>query len=121
MSWRARLSTNMQELRFIMCTTSPNSGGVRSFLDSNYAELKKLNPRLPILMRTGEQAPPKVYARYDWGEERGFDLHNATEKEVEDRVRELTLMGEKMEKSFESIPKDRDLIDESDVRKFDTY
>jgi hypothetical protein len=32
----------------------------------------------------------------DWGEERGFDLHNATEKEVEDRVRELTLMGEKM-------------------------
>jgi hypothetical protein len=32
----------------------------------------------------------------DWGEEREFDLHNATEKEVEDRVRELTLMGEKM-------------------------
>ena len=29
MSWRARLSNNMQELRFIMCTTSPNSGGVR--------------------------------------------------------------------------------------------
>jgi hypothetical protein len=116
----------------------------------------------------------------DWGEERGFDLHNATEKEVEDRVRELSLIGEKMvrarrtlsftfcsfvstswraprtaagkrreerregalltllsllffclcssppglslqEKSFESIPKDRDLIDESDVRKFDTY
>jgi hypothetical protein len=32
----------------------------------------------------------------DWGEERGFDLHNATEKEVEERVRELTSLGEKM-------------------------
>jgi hypothetical protein len=30
-------------------------------------------------------------------------------------------LGLLQEKSFESIPKDRDLIDESDVRKFDTY
>jgi len=121
MSWRARLSINMLELRFVYSSTAQNSEGVKNFLKQNFQELQTLNPKLPILSRTPPDVSPVVIAYYDWGQFKEFSLDNATELEVEEKVRELNQIGEKMEKGWALFPKDRDLIDESDVRKFITF
>jgi len=53
MSWRARLSVSLRELRILHCN-SDVSKGVREFLHANYSNLKMLNPNLPILVRSYE-------------------------------------------------------------------
>jgi NADH dehydrogenase (ubiquinone) 1 alpha subcomplex subunit 2 len=113
------MSRNMREIRFLFDPIQHT--GVRQFIEKNYGELKHLNPGLPILSRTGECTTPRVFALYDWGEERVVEVPNHTEPEVAERVRELVEIGETMEKGPESFPGDRDIIDEYDVRINDTY
>ena len=82
MSWRGRLSANMQELRIYYCDKSSSSAGVRymeiiewgyslslqlfcrSFLNKNYDQLTRLNPLLPFQVRYGEGAQAAAYVRY---------------------------------------------------------
>lgn len=67
MSWRARLSTSLNELRIVYCAKSPSSTGTRDFIKDNYALLKALNPGLPIYIRPCDGIEPHVAARYSRG------------------------------------------------------
>ena len=64
MSWRTALSTNIKELRFILCQTSPSSQGVRDFITNNYTSLKTIHPQFPIIVRECANSEPNVMARY---------------------------------------------------------
>jgi len=106
----------MQELRVYVCETSEGSRGVRSFMLKNYTELTRLNPRLPFVCRNADGVKASACVRYDWGNEREFDLEDLAEEQVEETLQNIVALGETMEKSPESMPKDRDIIDEIDVR-----
>jgi len=108
MSWRALLSTVFQELRITYCVESPKSFGVKNFFHKNYAELKLLNPRLPIALRSAPKAEAKIIARYTWGIERMVKLDGKSETEVEDALRKLLEL--KTHPSQEQIPKIPDIV-----------
>jgi len=110
MSWRAKLSRSVQELRFIFCGTSPQSSGVRNLFQNQYQDLKYLNPKLPFLWRPGNGASPTVTARYDLGREETVDVTNWSEKELEELLKEFTKNAKYYEKTDESVPDDFDVI-----------
>eukprot|EP00013_Stygamoeba_regulata_P026188 CAMPEP_0177656310 /NCGR_PEP_ID=MMETSP0447-20121125/15488_1 /TAXON_ID=0 /ORGANISM="Stygamoeba regulata, Strain BSH-02190019" /LENGTH=134 /DNA_ID=CAMNT_0019160399 /DNA_START=56 /DNA_END=460 /DNA_ORIENTATION=+ len=110
MSWRARLSRQVQELRFRFCDTAPESAGIRAFLEENYSDLKALNPRLSFLIRDDPGVAPVMYARYDFGEEKAVKLDNRSAEEVERELQRLCELGSTMPRSRESVPKDFDVI-----------
>ncbi|XP_024356910.1 NADH dehydrogenase [ubiquinone] 1 alpha subcomplex subunit 2 [Physcomitrium patens] len=83
MSWRGKLSQVVQELRIHCCQTSPASTVTRNFIQRNYADLKALNPTLPILIRECSGVQPRIWARYDNGVERSVALDGLTEQQID--------------------------------------
>ncbi|OQR81524.1 serine protease family S28, partial [Thraustotheca clavata] len=102
MSWRAQISRNVQELRFVACATSDSSNGLRKFFRQNYNELKLLNPRTPFVYREAEDLEPFVYARYDWGHEKQIFLKHKSSDEIVRVLKELVDYGETLPRSPES-------------------
>mmetsp|Transcript_126406 Transcript_126406/g.188630 ORF Transcript_126406/g.188630 Transcript_126406/m.188630 type:complete len:123 (+) Transcript_126406:22-390(+) len=98
-SWLARMSTNIQELRIIMCPKGEGSAGMREFLQNRYHWIKALNPKLPILVRTGETAQANMYCRYDFNQTKHADLEFVSANEIEQIIRNFVLEGENMQKS----------------------
>ena len=104
MSWLARISTNLQEVRLVLCHKNPTSQGARlvldksilahshkhtithmptrsyvhslvfadwlsptmcrRFLHKNYRQIKRLNPKLPVMVRHFQDITPVLTARY---------------------------------------------------------
>lgn len=46
----------------------------RAFLTKSYPTMKKHNPSIPIMLRSAEGTLPKVYARYEFGQEKSHSL-----------------------------------------------
>eukprot|EP01125_Pyxidicula_operculata_P021858 TRINITY_DN8706_c0_g1_i1.p1 TRINITY_DN8706_c0_g1~~TRINITY_DN8706_c0_g1_i1.p1 ORF type:complete len:134 (+),score=34.58 TRINITY_DN8706_c0_g1_i1:23-424(+) len=115
MSWLARLSTNMQEVRLVLCARSESSRGARLFIEKNYQQIKRLNPKLPFHVRHGIDVSPRIIARYDYGGEAHRELANLSEEEIKLQLKELVELGAVALKADvypwqESVPKDEDVI-----------
>ncbi|CAK0784821.1 hypothetical protein CVIRNUC_008025 [Coccomyxa viridis] len=102
MAWRSALSKNLQELRIALSQTSPGSQGARDFVLSSYQELKKANPKLPILVRESEKAEAKLTARYDFGAETAVSVEGMDKAGITKQLEELVKRGESMPRSTES-------------------
>uniref|UniRef100_A0A8D0HJ48 NADH dehydrogenase [ubiquinone] 1 alpha subcomplex subunit 2 n=1 Tax=Sphenodon punctatus TaxID=8508 RepID=A0A8D0HJ48_SPHPU len=61
--------SSLKEIRFHLCQRSPESQGVRDFIEQHYVILKKENPDFPILIRECSNVHPKLWARYAFGRE----------------------------------------------------
>ncbi|KAL4286358.1 hypothetical protein AHAS_Ahas19G0078200 [Arachis hypogaea] len=96
MAWRGHLSKNIRELRFLMCQSSPASSPARTFVEKNYKELKTLNPKLPILIRECSGAEPQLWARYDFGVEKGIKLEGLSEAQISKALEDLVKAGESL-------------------------
>ncbi|KDR07761.1 NADH dehydrogenase [ubiquinone] 1 alpha subcomplex subunit 2 [Zootermopsis nevadensis] len=59
-----QLSKDLKELRLHLCQTSAASRGVRDFIETYYVNLKRSNPKFPILIRECSGVQPRLYARY---------------------------------------------------------
>lgn len=94
------MSKNLQELRFQFCQTSEGSKGVRDFILSSYHELKKANPRFPLLVRECKDLPARAIARFDFGEEVFVPLDGLDRDGVDKRLAEVVRMGETMPRYF---------------------
>lgn len=46
----------------------------RSFLTKSYPTMKKHNPSIPIMLREATGTLPRVYARYEFGQEKSQSL-----------------------------------------------
>lgn len=46
----------------------------RAFLTKSYPTMKKHNPSIPIMLREAQGTSPKVYARYEFGQEKSQSL-----------------------------------------------
>eukprot|EP00803_Ostreobium_quekettii_P011295 evm.model.scf_1770.3 EVM.evm.TU.scf_1770.3 scf_1770:11934-14694(+) len=102
MSWRSALAKNLQELRVHLCQTSGGSKGAREFVFSSYAELKKANPRFPILIRECGGVEARLIARYDYGVEKSVSIEGKASTEITSELQKLIKMGETMPRSTES-------------------
>ncbi|XP_004294442.1 PREDICTED: NADH dehydrogenase [ubiquinone] 1 alpha subcomplex subunit 2 [Fragaria vesca subsp. vesca] len=96
MAWRGNLSRNLKELRILLCQSSPSSFTTRTFVENNYKDLKKLNPKLPILIREASGIEPQLWARYDLGVERGVRLEGLTEQQISKALQDLVKVGESL-------------------------
>uniref|UniRef100_A0A646QED0 NADH dehydrogenase [ubiquinone] 1 alpha subcomplex subunit 2 n=1 Tax=Hemiscolopendra marginata TaxID=943146 RepID=A0A646QED0_9MYRI len=77
-----KLGPHLRELRIHLCQKSDASKGVREFIEKHYVPLKKNNPRFPILIRECSGVLPKIYARYEFGEEKSIPLSGLSSDEV---------------------------------------
>jgi len=117
MSWLARLSTSMQEVRIVYAASKPHSAGTIRFIKKHYQQIKRLNPRLPFLVRPHEEVPkPELFARYDYGGFARRDLTDLNETEIMEKLRELQELGNIALKADiypwqESSKQDKDVID----------
>ncbi|KAF4124742.1 NADH dehydrogenase (ubiquinone) 1 alpha subcomplex subunit 2 [Geosmithia morbida] len=83
---RYAFTKSLKEVRFLFCQTSEQSAAVRSFLTRAYPTMKKNNPQIPILIREAAGTLPKVYARYEFGNEKGLSLEGLSDKQIEETV-----------------------------------
>jgi len=89
MAAKYAFSKSLKELRFLFCQTSSHSDAMRSFLNRAYPTMKKNNPYVPILIREASGTEPRVFARYDFGNEKLELLSGLTDKEIEEKVTTL--------------------------------
>lgn len=87
------MSKNLKELRVLFCQTSPASTEARAFVEKNYKELKALNPKLPILIRECRGVEPQLWARYDFGVEKGIRLDGMNEAQISKALEDLVKAG----------------------------
>lgn len=64
MSLTSRLPSALKEIRLHLCQSSPRSAGAREFLTANYANIKKSNPELPLLIREAQGVRAMAWARF---------------------------------------------------------
>ncbi|XP_071737868.1 NADH dehydrogenase [ubiquinone] 1 alpha subcomplex subunit 2-like [Rutidosis leptorrhynchoides] len=92
-AWMGHLSKSIKEVRLLFCQTSPASSSTRSFIEKNYKDLKKANPKLPILIRECSGTEPQLWARYDMGVERGIRLEGMSETQISKALEDLAKAG----------------------------
>ncbi|KAK0387855.1 hypothetical protein NLU13_4100 [Sarocladium strictum] len=93
MSSKYAFTKSLREVRFLFCQTSEHSAAVRSFLTRAYPTMKKNNPQTPIMIREAAGTIPKVYARYEFGNEKAQSLEGLTDKQIEETVTGLVKNG----------------------------
>lgn len=86
-----KFAPQLRELRIHLCQKSATSKGVREFIEQNYVSLKKSNPKSPILIRECSGVQPKVWARYEMGEEVSASVANMSAGDVAKAVEKLAL------------------------------
>lgn len=75
----------------------------RAYFENNYEVIKRLNPRLPVLLRNNDDASPYIIARYDFGERAEVSVADMTEAQIDEEVRKLVEAGLKQKRSAESL------------------
>ncbi|TVY13127.1 NADH-ubiquinone oxidoreductase 10.5 kDa subunit [Lachnellula arida] len=93
MSAKYAFSNTLKEVRFLFCQTGEHSGATRSFLARAYPTMKKNNPQTPIMLREAAGTQPRVYARYEFGQEKSESLLGLSDKQIEERVTGLVKTG----------------------------
>jgi len=93
MSGKYAFTQTLKEVRFLFCQTSEQSAPVRSFLSRAYPTMKKNNPHTPIMLRDAAGTQPRVYARYEYGQEKSESLAGLSDKEIEEKVTGLVKTG----------------------------
>merc|ERR1711976_631909 len=84
-----RISSHLKELRIHLCQKSASSQGVREFIEKNYVGIKQNNPRFPILVRECSGVQPRMWARYDLGQESSLPLSDLSSAEVMEAMEKL--------------------------------
>ncbi|KAK7729832.1 hypothetical protein SLS53_009130 [Cytospora paraplurivora] len=74
MATKYAFTKSLKEVRFLFDQTSQQSAATRQFLTRSYPTMKKHNPSIPILLREAQGTQPKVYARYEFGQEKSKSL-----------------------------------------------
>ncbi|KAM7209688.1 NADH-ubiquinone oxidoreductase [Naviculisporaceae sp. PSN 640] len=89
MSGKYAFTKTLKEVRFLFCQTGEHSAATRSFLTRAYPIMKKNNPTTPIMLREAAGTLPKVYARYEYGQEKSQTLEGLSDKQIEEAVTSL--------------------------------
>ncbi|CAA7045125.1 unnamed protein product [Microthlaspi erraticum] len=93
MAWRGNISKSLKELRILLCQSSQSSSSARTFVETNYKDLKSLNPKFPFLIRECSGIQPQMWARYDMGVERCVNLNGMNESQILKALEDLVKAG----------------------------
>ncbi|KAL1311334.1 hypothetical protein AAFC00_001511 [Neodothiora populina] len=94
MSGKYAFTKALKEVRFHHCQTSDHSAAVRSFLTRAYPTMKSKNPHTPIMIREALGIEPRVFARYEFGQEKMASLKGLDDKAIESKLTELLVQGQ---------------------------
>lgn len=84
-----KLSPSLKEMRIHLCPRSPASNGTRQFIDRYYLGLKENNPSLPILIRECTDIEPKLWFRFEHGQETSKPVNNLSADQIASLVKEV--------------------------------
>ncbi|XP_014252968.1 NADH dehydrogenase [ubiquinone] 1 alpha subcomplex subunit 2 [Cimex lectularius] len=84
-----RFGNHLKELRLHFCQKSESSKGVREFVEKHYVGLKQANPKFPILIRECDGVRPRLWARYQFGQEKSASLEGLGSSEVLSQLNNL--------------------------------
>jgi len=87
----SKFPAHVKEIRLHLCQTSPASQGVRDFIETCYVDLKKQNPKFPILIRECSGVSAKAWSRHEFGKEYVQSLEGLTKIEVAAAIKQLTV------------------------------
>ncbi|XP_055715976.1 NADH dehydrogenase [ubiquinone] 1 alpha subcomplex subunit 2 [Phlebotomus papatasi] len=87
-----KMGPSVKELRLHLCQTGAESKGAREFVQNHYTKLKQENPKLPILIRECSGVQPRLWARYDLGQEASVALTNL---KADDVLKQVEAIGRK--------------------------
>jgi len=96
--WKAALSQNIVELRFILSNIPKHTPLLRSYIVKNQPILSALNPLMPITVREGAHIAEEPYmlVQYDWGKEDKVFLGDCTtHKLIDDAIKAASDKGAK--------------------------
>lgn len=85
-----KLPPALKEVRIHLCPRSSNSNGIRSFIEKYYSGLKESNPNLPILVRECTGVEPKIWFRFEYGQETSAKLINMDADQIAALVKDKT-------------------------------
>ncbi|CAM1312143.1 Uncharacterised protein g5897 [Pycnogonum litorale] len=85
-----RFPSHLKELRIHLCQKSAASKGVRDFVELHYVDLKKNNPKFPILIRECSGVLPKLWARYEYGKENNVALTDMSSDQVSKVIEDVS-------------------------------
>lgn len=95
MAWRAQVSRQLHELKLLIGGQNPAaSQHLRSFIESNYTDLKTLNPNFPFLVRSYDGPDPMFIATYGFGHTVEENLKGLDEKGITQKLQDLVALGE---------------------------
>lgn len=95
MSWLARVSVNVRELRLFYNPELASNSGASRFLTTYYEQLKRLNPGLAMIIRPfGSIDRAKLTARYDYGGLVDRDITDMDEHQIKEQLRQMVEIGE---------------------------
>ncbi|XP_044736373.1 NADH dehydrogenase [ubiquinone] 1 alpha subcomplex subunit 2 [Chrysoperla carnea] len=84
-----RLGGRLKELRIHLCQVGKQSEGVRNFVKDLYPQLKESNPKFPILIRECSGIKPKLWARYEKGQETCVKLDDCNAADVMKKIEQI--------------------------------
>lgn len=84
-----KLSKTLKELRIHLCPNSSNSQGLKKFIEQYYISLKSSNPDVPILVRECTGVEPRLWARYEYGQEASASLKNLNPDQISGVLKDL--------------------------------
>ncbi|XP_034099603.1 NADH dehydrogenase [ubiquinone] 1 alpha subcomplex subunit 2 [Drosophila albomicans] len=82
----ASFSAKLKEVRIILDPNDKASKGARKYVERFYPNLKKSNPNLPILVRECAGVKPKLWARYENGQEVSIPLSNQPAPDIQKQL-----------------------------------
>ncbi|BHF66131.1 ndufa2, NADH:ubiquinone oxidoreductase 10.5kD subunit [Sparganum proliferum] len=84
-----KLGPSIKELRFLFSPLSASSKGLKEFILSGYAGLRKANPDVKFMIREGNSVSPSIYARYEFGKEAAVRVDNASKSEIMEKIKKF--------------------------------
>eukprot|EP01013_Petalomonas_cantuscygni_P002493 TRINITY_DN12572_c0_g1_i1.p2 TRINITY_DN12572_c0_g1~~TRINITY_DN12572_c0_g1_i1.p2 ORF type:complete len:119 (-),score=16.28 TRINITY_DN12572_c0_g1_i1:269-625(-) len=99
MTWRQGFTRHLRQLRIVYDPVSPQSLGLKTFIETNYIDLKTLNPKFTFLIRDNPGSPATITAYYDLDASEQVSVDDLSPNEVEKALKGLVKLGMRQPKS----------------------
>lgn len=86
---------SLKEIRIHLCPKATTSDGVRQFVNKYYLGIKQNNPNLPILVRECTGIEPRVWFRFEYGNETSSSLINLNGDQIAKLLEEKVALKER--------------------------
>eukprot|EP01100_Stratorugosa_tubuloviscum_P015171 TRINITY_DN852_c0_g4_i1.p1 TRINITY_DN852_c0_g4~~TRINITY_DN852_c0_g4_i1.p1 ORF type:complete len:162 (-),score=57.62 TRINITY_DN852_c0_g4_i1:81-566(-) len=121
MSWRARLSRCIYEVRF-HTNQLPTSFGLRNWLSKNHSYITELNSEVGFFHESNFNIRSKIIVTFAWGYEKEWQVEEATTEEIDKVFEEIVNVGSQYVTSPDFKPSRHEILNYfSEPPQIETY